>query len=261
MSALREFQRVFADAVRGTTSTGELESRVAGADPRERIEVYRTAYVSRLCDGLRDDYPKVAAALGDRFIGRATEYIAAHPSEHPSLRHFGTHLPEFLERSKPDALPWLAELARLEWARVEAFDAADATPARFEELRALPDEHWPGLRLVPMPSLTMLRLAWDVCEVWSALDDERTPTSSRPDLTTVVVWRTGFVVRHRVCPLTEARAVALLQKIAPFSAIGEAFAEASVDGVDDAASRAFSALAQWVADEWIRGPLGCGSTP
>jgi hypothetical protein len=259
MSALRDFQRVFAGAVLGTTSTGELESCVAAADPLARIEVYRTAYVSRLCDVLRDDYPKVAAALGDRFLAVATEYVAAHPSEHPSLRHFGRHLPEFLERSKPDALPWLADLARLEWARVEAFDAADATPLRFEELRALPDEDWAGLHLVPMPSLTMLRLAWDVCEVWSALDDERTPTSSHPERTTVVVWRSGFVVRHRVCPLTEARGVALLQKIAPFSAICEAFAE-PVDGVDDAAARAFAALAQCVADEWVRGPLGCGPT-
>jgi hypothetical protein len=255
MSALREFQRVFADSVRGTSSTGALEARVAGADPRARVEVYRTAYVSRLCDVLREDYPKVAAALGDRFHGVATEYVGAHPSDHPSLRHFGRHLPEFLEWSKQDGLPWLADLARLEWARVGAFDAGDAMPVRFDELRALPDDDWRGLRLVPMPSLTMLRLAWDVCEVWSALEDERTPASSRPDLTTAVVWRSGFVVRHRICPPTEARAVALLQKIAPFSTICEAFAESSVDGIDDAASQAFSTLTQWVADEWIRGPL------
>jgi hypothetical protein len=36
-----------------------------------------------------------------------------------------------------------------------------------------------------------------------------------------------------------------------FSAICQAFAESSRDGVADAAQRAFTALTQWVADEWI----------
>lgn len=129
MSALREFQRVFAEAVRGTGSGAPLEARVAGGEGvRARIAVYRTGYVARLCDALRDDYPKVAIALGDRFQPVVREYVAKYPSDQPSLRHFGRHLADFLEAHEVRAArPWLADLARLEWARVEACDAADRT--------------------------------------------------------------------------------------------------------------------------------------
>jgi hypothetical protein len=159
---------------------------------------------------MRDDYPKVAVVLGDRFAPTVRGYIGRHPSDHPSLRHFGRHFPEFLGAGGlSDAPPWLADLARLEWARIEAFDAADGPTLSFDDVQRLPDEAWPDLRLTLVPSF-----------------------------------------RSRCAP-PEARAIARLDAVEPFSAICEAFADASCPGIDDAAERAFGALRQWLADGWV----------
>jgi hypothetical protein len=138
MTALRELQRLFADAVRGQGSTKALELRLRGATglAHNRVAVYADAYLSRLSESLSDDYPKVAGVLGDRFIQTVRHYVRTHPSDHPSLRHFGRHFPEFLAAAgASDAPPWVADLARLEWARIEAFDAADSPALTFEDVR------------------------------------------------------------------------------------------------------------------------------
>jgi len=262
MTALRDLQRVFADAVRGHGSPEALERRLRGGSgrARDRVAVYADAYVSRLCDVLLDDYPKVAVVLGDRFATTVRDYVARHPSDHPSLRHFGRRFPEFLGGASLADAPWLADLARLEWARIEAFDAADDPALSFEDVQSLPEDAWPDLRLEFVPSFRSLELAWNIAEVWLALDEGRSPPRIESELTFVAVWRKGFEVRHRCCAPPEARAIARLDALEPFSAICDAFADASCAGVDDAAGRAFGALRQWLADGWVAArPTASGS--
>lgn len=257
MTTLRDLQRVFADAVRGHGSIEALERqlRVAPDRARGRVAVYADAYVSRLGDVVADDYPKVAVVLGPRFAATVRDYVRLHPSDHPSLRHFGRHFPAFLGTAgPPDVPPWLADLARLEWARIEAFDAADHPTLSFEQVQSLPSDAWPDLRLKPVASFRTLELAWNVTDVWLALDEQRPTPAIESELTLVAVWRAGFAVRHRCCASPEARAVARLVASAPFAAICEAFADSSCVGIDDAAERAFLALRQWLADGWVATP-------
>jgi len=254
VTTLRDLQRTFADAVRGYSSTDALAQRLRGPAERarDRLAVYADAYVSRLCDVMGDDYPKVAGVLGEHFAATARNYVRNHPSDHPSLRHFGRHFPEYLGASHAwDGPPWLADLARLEWARIEAFDAADRPTLSFEELQTVPGDALPSLRLDLVPSFRALELAWNVADVWLALDEERPIPAVESELTFVAVWRTGFAVRHRCCASPEARAVARLAALAPFSEICDAFADASSVDLDEAAERAFGALGQWLSDGWL----------
>jgi len=55
-------------------------------------------------------------------------YLEVFPSKQPSVRHLGRALAEFLRR-REDIPKCLADLAQLEWARVEVFDAPDAESA------------------------------------------------------------------------------------------------------------------------------------
>src|SRR5262249_47708892 len=115
--------------------------------------------------------------------------------------------------------PPLSDLARLEWARVEAFDAADAIPLTRDDLRALAPEDWPSLSLALVPSAKILDAG-------------------------ILVWRRGFVVRHRAIEGEERAAIARLPAT---------FAEmCDVEGDPETiARRVLAMLEQWIVDELV----------
>ena len=96
--------------------------------PAARLEIYAGMYRARLLDVLREDFPRTLAVVGDDgFAALASGYLDRVPSRNPSVRHAGQRFADFLE-TEPTTPAFLADLARLEWARVEVFDAADAAP-------------------------------------------------------------------------------------------------------------------------------------
>lgn len=241
--ALRDLQASFFRAVTRGEADEDLVA-VVGATPDldalARLGIYAGMYGARLEDVLASDFPRLSVALGrDAFAEVARGYLAAHPSEHPSVRHVGQRLAAWLaERS--DVPAWAADLAALEWARVEAFDVPDETPIRLADLAAVAPEAWPGLRFRPARSLQRIASPWPVDRLWAD------PTAAFPPAATRVrVWRQDHVVYH--CPIEPAEDAALVRLVAgeTFASICEVFAE---DAPDDAAARAGSHLARWIDD-------------
>ena len=140
--SLRELQALFWGAIAETPGT--LAARPAllavtrpspTLDTSARLAVYADAYFWRLRDVLAENFPQVATILGpDRFEELTRDYLTRHPSEHPSVRHVGLHLPATLAAHE-GSRPWLADVARLEWTRLEVFDAPDTDPL-VSEMRA-----------------------------------------------------------------------------------------------------------------------------
>jgi hypothetical protein len=218
------------------------------ATPRERVQVYRDGYAFRCLECLRDDFPAVAALVGDEgFAGLAGDYMARHPSTTPSLRHLGTHFAAFAAASELGRRwPWIGELADLEWARVEVFDAPDAAPMTTDHLRAVSPTEWPSLRLRLAPSVRILELRHAIDLVWRALQDTSQCPGAPLDPTSLVVYRRAHVVYHRRVEAREGEALRQVSQGATFSDVCEVFADA--ESVDRAAQRAFDAMAQWMAD-------------
>ena len=245
---LRELQRLFWCSLANTAPGGalprELVQLVAPSptlDAGARLGVYVDAYFGRLRDILREDFPRVAALLADRFDEIACSYVRAHPSEHPSVRHLGRHFAAFLE-DRADVAPYAAELARLEWTRTEVFDAPDAVSLDVATLRGLPAEAWPGLRLEPIPALAVMRGRWPVHELWAGAD----PATLAAAPTTLRVWRApDRSVFH--APMDDRGAAALASMIAgePFAAMCEAFDDLSPS---EAAREATALLLRWLED-------------
>lgn len=146
-------------------------NKVAGAfikpndrlTPFERLEIYNRQYWFRLKDCFYEDYPGLRAILGeDRFDRLACAYLERHPSQSFTLRNLGRHLVKFLE-GEPR---WIAphrrlglDMARLEWAHVEAFDNEARPALKTDELL----EHDPArLRLKLQPYITLLELQYEV---------------------------------------------------------------------------------------------------
>jgi hypothetical protein len=166
----------------------------------ERLEVYRSAYRSRLVECLTDDFPALRYALGeDPFARLCHAYIAAHPSRNASLTPFGQNMPAFVrahygERAERGA--FLSDLARLEWAIVLAIHAKSAESLRPEVLAAVPPEGWDALRLVPCPWYAWLDLDYPVDAYYQAFRDDLTPPLPAPRGSTTVVLRDGLAIRR-----------------------------------------------------------------
>ena len=260
--SLRALQALFWNAIataRGdVTATAPLLDLVAPSatlDRRARLRVYADAYLWRLVDVLREDFPRVATLLGDdAFADAAQRYLRGHPSTQPSVAQLGRRFPAFLA-SLPDVPRHLADLARLERARLEVFAAADADRLTLPTLRAVAADEWPQLRLRAIPALRILRLRWPVQRLWS----DGAADGVEPAPTILRIWRAAdYRVFHAVIDGRAARALTRL-------IAGCSFAEMCAVFVDlpdaRAAADAVGLLARWVEDGIAMAPARVHEIP
>lgn len=128
----------------------------------ERLEIYNRQYWYRLKDCFYDDYPGLRALLGpDRFEKLACAYLTSHPSKSFTLRNLGSRLLGFLQ-AEPK---WIAgcreaamEVARLEWAHIEAFDNEALPPLDTDSLLGVDPS---SIRLRLQPHLGLLQLRYE----------------------------------------------------------------------------------------------------
>lgn len=192
----------------------------------ERLDIYANMYFFRLRDSLAEDFPAVSAVMGaTRFHNLVTDYLLAHRPAHYSLRYAGRHLPEFLRRWSPGAdWPFLADLAALEWAVLEAFDAADTESIGREVLATVPAEDWPHLRFELSPSLQLLELDWAVHTLWSDVQAGRPPQSAPSAATHLRVWRQNLRVYQSPIATAEYAALQAMRTGASFERVCDAAA-------------------------------------
>jgi uncharacterized protein (UPF0276 family) len=255
MLGLRGAQRALMDLVRAPEGVakaleerGEAREAVAAlfaGDERmsavARLEVYAGMYFFRLRDSLAEDFARTAAALGEaRWNNLVTDYLLAHPPTSWSLRWTGEAFPEFLRAHAYGAeRPWLADVAALEQARNEAFQALDAKPLRPEELALVPPEEWPELRFVPAPGTALVGSRWDLAAWWDDAAPADSPEALADEATLLVFRDAEDDVGHEPIAPEEADAARLLLADAPFAEVCGAFAEAATDE-PDAARRALA---------------------
>ena len=109
------------------------------------------------------------------FKAVARAYVAEAPPRSPVLLLYGRSFGTFLDDFPPAArVPYLGDVARLEWARLYAYHAADAAPLEIASLSALPESALGGLRFTLHPSLRLLRSRWPVVSIWAASSDAGT---------------------------------------------------------------------------------------
>ena len=144
----------------------------------ERLELYNRQYWLRILHALAEDFPAVRAVVGaKRFEELSIAYLTEHPSRSFSLRNLGSKLVEWLSANpkwtgRRQALA--VDLARIEWAFVEAFDNAERTPLTLEQIATL-DE---GSRLALQPHVILLALDYPADDIALALHGkEKSQTS------------------------------------------------------------------------------------
>jgi hypothetical protein len=221
----------------------------------ERLDIYADMYFYRLRDCLQEDFAAVHAVIGaDCFHNLVTDYLLAHPPAHFSLRQAGRHLPGFISGHPLSARwPFVAQLAAVEWAVLEAFDAPDAPPIDLAVFQGMPPEEWPDLRFRLTPSLQRLHLDWRVDDVLRSVHDGATPPVPDAAARWLRVWRQDMRVFHRPMDAAEAAALDVALRGETFAtvcaAVGELIGEAA------GAERLAQLLDTWCADGLV---TGCG---
>ncbi len=262
MPALRELQARFFAALTQPRTAGRsaaLDDVIAPSpalDAQARLHIYRDMYRTRLREVLEEDFPATARALGAaRFAAAGRRYVARHLSTHPSLRFFGAGFPELLAHARvARERPWLADLARLEWARLTVFDAPDPNPLGASALRRVPPEEWGTLAFRVIAACTTLESAWPVHELWSRVTPAEDDAQSEADddaplagrATTLRVWRQGYTVYQASMDALEREALTVVASGAPLGTVCDRLAEHMP--AEDAAAHAGALLLRWLED-------------
>lgn len=227
--ALARQQQALLDALFIT----RLDPADADAALSAGIAVYRANGHAHAERALAAAYPVVCALLGDEGTAPLARALWHHaPPEQGDLARWGAALPDFIgAQAAFDGMPWLPDVARIEWALHSAAHAEGREPdfSTFERLiHDDPDQ----LHLQLAPGTALIHCGWPVLDVIEA------HRPGGPDLDTagerlrtdpggwVRVWRQGWRVSEaRVPPDVAAFERALLDGLS----LGAALAKAPID--------------------------------
>lgn len=163
--------------------------------PQDRLDIYRDQYLARMDEALSGDFPGVKRCLGeDAWDQLVHDYVEAHPSRSYTLNRLGDHFAAYLA-DRPDLRrgAFVRDLARLEQAVTEVFDAPQTPVLQPEQVAAVAPQAWDGARLLPVSALRILALGHNVDDYLEAVqaEAETLPSTARKN-TWVVVFRHDF---------------------------------------------------------------------
>lgn len=164
-------QQAFSVALRDAAQPVPAPIAVRAEGPAARgFDVYRNNVAVSLVEALEAAFPVVRRLVGaDFFKATARAYTAEEPPRSPVLLLYGRSFGDFLETFPPAAgVPYLGDVARLEWAQLYAYHASDAAPLEIDCLSAVPSAELGGLRFALHPSLHLIRSRWPVVSLWVA---------------------------------------------------------------------------------------------
>lgn len=225
---LRRDQTALKERIRLRREGKSLEAVLhpqGGVPGGERMAVYAGAYLARMAEALKETFEAVARFAGEAaFIDLCEGYVEAYPSGEYNLSEIGHSFAAYAAKTSYAAkLPFIKDLASLEWAVSRAFHAPGREPARMERFAGWDDEHWSRARIRVQEGCSLLRSAWPVADLWNArkMPEGRIDVAIEGRPQTVFVYRAGLDVRVRVVSAAEA---AFLERVAAGDSLGEILA-------------------------------------
>ena len=140
----------------------------------ERLDIYAEGYFLRICEALKEDYPALLRLLGDEgFFQIVADYLKEYPSQFTNLADLGCALPEFLKsHDVSHDLPYVVDLAHLEWAVNQAIYSPDPQRLAAERVQQIELEQWPHIAFKLHPSFQLFSSIWNIDQFWRQECDE-----------------------------------------------------------------------------------------
>lgn len=190
MLGLRELQRAFATSlVSGDTEALAALVEAGPIAPSNRLRIHRNTMLGALAGALKLAYPAVEALVGPEFFEQAAKSFAQiSPPRAALLTLYGASFPAFLEAYPLAAgLPYLSDVARLEW----AVELAARGPIEGEA--RMPEINLGAVTLTLAPSLARLDTAFPAEPIWRAVldgdDDALARIDPAPSPSRLAIWR------------------------------------------------------------------------
>lgn len=171
MLALRDLQAAFAAHLAGEDRL-DLRDAVAGdAIPAAaRLRIHRHHMTQSLVAALAATFPTVQAIVGEDFFrALAAAFVMRDLPRQPVLAEYGGEFPDFIAGYEPAAsLPYLADMARLDWALNLAFHAPASGGLAAEDLAGMEPEGLLGLRLELAAGSALIESPHPIDRIWHA---------------------------------------------------------------------------------------------
>ena len=161
------FSSALLDPARATPA---IVAGPAGKGALRRYNVYRNNVTVSLIDALAAVYPAVQRITGaDFFRAMARFHIRATPPTSPLLFDYGRDFPAFIGTYEyAQGMPWLADVARIERAWLDAYHAADATPMSADALAAIAPKHLADAVFTAHPAARTVRSPYAAVTIFAA---------------------------------------------------------------------------------------------
>lgn len=155
----------------------QSDFRAALSDPERTtpstlrgFNVYRNNVAVSLKAALGETFPVVKLLVGEDFFdAMAGVFWRLSPPQSPILAQWGDDFPDFIQSFEPaQSLPFLADVARLEWAWLQAYHGEDKTALSIDVLSSLDEAALATHRLDLHPTLQVMTSNWPICAIWQA---------------------------------------------------------------------------------------------
>tara|TARA_R110002096_G_scaffold435770_1_gene662590 strand:- start:60808 stop:61590 length:783 start_codon:yes stop_codon:yes gene_type:complete len=170
MHKLSNIQHTIHDAhFKGLSMDAERLIVPYGLSGTQRLNIYRNNTFITLTDALSKTYPVINKLVGDDFFTHtASEFIKKHPPHPGPLFEYGEEFPVFLDDFEAaSSLPYLGDVAHLEWAMNVAYHAPEATPLHVSELLGIPENKLAELCINIHPSCLLITSKYPVDKIWT----------------------------------------------------------------------------------------------
>jgi len=224
-------QNLFYQAVweKDSASIEELSKHIKAArnlTPAEGLAVYRGNVVGNLTQTLKSIYPVCSQLVGEKFFeATSAQFISQFPCFSPDLGDYGEQFPDFLTDFEPVAnLPYLPDVARLEWFWHRVFIGEDTTGLDLQRLAEVPQERWGELIFYLPKNSVLLESAYPIHRIWQV-----NQADYQGDLTVslaeggvkIFLWRKGYDMHIDLPKAPEWKLLKAFQSNYPFEEVCE----------------------------------------
>lgn len=198
-------QNLFYQAIweRDAASLEKLSKKIAAPPnltPVESLAIYRGNVIGTLTKTLISTYPVCGQLVGEEFFeAMAGKFISQYPCFSPNLGDYGEEFPDFLANFEPVAnLPYLPDVARLEWHWGQVFIGENTKELDFQRLAKVPQENWGDLIFHLPKNGVLLESTYPIHRIWEV---------NQPDYRSneivsldeggikIFLWRKGYDMR------------------------------------------------------------------
>lgn len=190
-----------------------------GSDPVQRFAIHRNNVMVSLVDALASTFAVTQRLVGEPFFrAMAQVYVRLHPPRTPVLSHYGHDFAEFVAQFPPAAsVPYLADVARLEYLRVQTLHAADAQPMPLAAAQVWLGDAEPLTQAICtlVPGVQPFHSQHAVVSVWAAHQPDSGLNLEEVDVAqpeSALILRSGWNVMVLQTDADTAQFVAHLQK-------------------------------------------------